>query len=81
MTIRGGMTKLMGLLKTDNETQIKYTYLKSSGVEKGHAGKDVFCDTMPSPQWATECNGGSFKPGTFQKAAGKWKDIQHKEEK
>ena len=55
----------MDLLKTDNDTQIKYTYLKSSGVEKGHAGKDVFCDTMPSPQWGTECNGGTFKPGPF----------------
>lgn len=65
MTISGGMSQLKHLLQTDNETQIKYTYFKSSGTEKGHAGKDIYCDTMPSPQWATECNGGTFKPGTF----------------
>lgn len=53
MTIKGGMTQLQQKLMTDNETQIKYTYLKSSGTEKGHAGKDVYCDTMPSPQWGT----------------------------
>jgi sphingomyelin phosphodiesterase len=79
MTIRGGMSQLKSRLQTDNETQIKYTYLKSSGTEKGHAGKDVYCDTMPSPQWSAECNGGTFKPSSFEKVAGKWRDLQHKQ--
>jgi sphingomyelin phosphodiesterase len=32
MTIAGGMSQLKKLLQTDSETQIKYTYLKSSGT-------------------------------------------------
>jgi hypothetical protein len=51
MTVKSGMTSFMNKMKTDNNTQIKYTHFQSSGTDKGHAGKDVFCDTTTSPQY------------------------------
>lgn len=53
MTVSGGMTQFQQSLKNDNATQIKYSHFRSSGTDSGHAGKDVYCDTMPSPQWST----------------------------
>jgi len=38
-------------MEKDDATQIKYTHLRSSGTEKGHAGRDVFCDTVSSPSY------------------------------
>ena len=65
-------------MEKDNTTQIKYTYLRSSGTGKGYAGRDVFCDTTSSPSYNAACNGGIIKPSLFDKAAGKWKDLEHK---
>jgi hypothetical protein len=65
-------------MEKDNATQIKYSYLRSSGTETGHAGRDIFCDTTSSPSYEAVCNGGTFKPSLFDKAAGQWKDLQHK---
>lgn len=65
MTVRGGMTQFRDKLTNDNETQIKYTYLSNSGMGQGHSGKTVICDTTTSPQFSTECNGGTFKPSQF----------------
>lgn len=65
MSVTGGMTKLHDLLKTDAGTQITYTYLRSSGVEKGQAGKDVICDTTTSPSYSAECTGGTFQASPF----------------
>jgi hypothetical protein len=72
------MTTLREKLRNDNETQIKYTYLRSSGTEKGYSGKDVWCDNTSSPQYEAECKNKTLSPGTFDKVAGKWKDLQHK---
>lgn len=51
MTIRGGMTTLREKLEKDNATQIKYSYYRSSGTEKGEANRGVYCDTTTSPQF------------------------------
>jgi hypothetical protein len=72
------MTELRNRLENDSSTQILYSHLRSSGTEAGHAGRDVYCDTMSSPQYETECQGGSMKPSLFDKVSGKWKDLQHK---
>jgi hypothetical protein len=72
------MSELRQKMEKDPETQIKYSYYRSSGTEKGHAGRDVFCDTTSSPSYETACSGGTNKPSLFDKVAGKWKDLQHK---
>jgi hypothetical protein len=49
------MTQLRERLEKDNATQILYSYLRSSGTEKGHAGRDIYCDTQSSPQYVAQC--------------------------
>ena len=78
LTIRGGMTQLRERLEKDNATQILYSYLRSSGTEKGHAGHDIFCDTQSSPQYEAQCHNKTMKASNFDKVAGPWKDLQHK---
>jgi hypothetical protein len=65
MTVKGGMTYFMNKLKSDNATQIKYTHYRSGGIEAGSAGKEAFCDTSTSPQYESQCYGGSFKKSSF----------------
>lgn len=72
------MTELKEKLEKDNATQIQYSYFKNAGTEKGHAGRDIYCSTLSSPQYSAECRGDSGKPGLFEKVSGKWKDLQHK---
>ena len=76
------MTKLQDKLKNDNQTQITYSYLRSSGTEKGHAGKDVYCDTVSAPQYGPLCHNGTLqkskKKDWFKALAGPWKDLLHK---
>ena len=60
MTIRGGMTQLQHKLKTDNATQIMYSFLRSSGTSAGHAGQDVYCDTVSAPQYGPLCKNGTL---------------------
>lgn len=77
MTIRGGMSEFREKMEKDNATQIKYSYFRSSGTEKGTAGRAVYCDTTTSPQFQAECSNSTFKPSAFEKAAGDWKDLLH----
>ena len=78
MTVQGGMSTFRQRLETDKDFQIQYSYLQDSGVSKGHAGRDVYCDTTTSPQYSAECRGKEHKPGQLEKAAGPWKDLHHK---
>lgn len=80
MTIEGGLTTLMKKLKSDNKTQMTYTYLRSSGVAPGETGKDIICDATTSPQFEADCLGKSLHKNGFDKVAGRWKDLKHKED-
>ena len=78
MTVQGGMTQMRNKLRDDPEFQKLYTRNKSGGQSEGKSGKSVFCDSMTSPQYGSECNGVSFKQPSFEKYAGPWKDLKHK---
>ena len=63
-----------------------YSYLQSSGVEKGHAGRSVYCDTVTAPQYGELCKNGTLfedynkkNKDLFSRAAGPWKVLIHKE--
>jgi len=52
----------------------------NSGLDNGHAGKDVFCDTMTSDTFNIECMGtAKQKKNLFDRVAGPWKDLKHQE--
>jgi hypothetical protein len=65
MTIRGGMSVLREKMENDNETQVKYSYFRSSGTEKGTAGRAIYCDTTTSPQFHAQCSNSTFQPSPF----------------
>lgn len=35
------------------------------GLDKGNAGRDVFCDTLTSPQLQADCMGQKFVKSQF----------------
>jgi len=77
MSIKKGMTAFGNKLKTDSETQIKYTHYQRSGLYPGKIGHEAFCDTMTSSTFVSECLGTSYKKSLFEKIAGPWKDLKH----
>ena len=77
------MTDLRAKLRDDPEYQIIYSHLRSSGVDKGHAGKDVYCDTTTAPQYGQFCRNGTLlgkkkEKDLFNRVSGPWKDLVHK---
>lgn len=50
MTLKGGMQKVYEKMENDPQTQKLYTYLMEGGLNEGHSGKGVFCDTLATPQ-------------------------------
>lgn len=68
-------------MQTDKDTQITYTYLRSSGTQKGESGPKVWCDTVSSPQFGSECHSSPTKKkqDLFTRVAGPWKDLVHQE--
>ena len=38
-------------LEKNQDFQKQYWYLRNSGVTKGKAGRDVYCDTTTSPEY------------------------------
>lgn len=79
MTISGGITEFYQKMKTDEETQKTYWHMRRSELQPGKAGKEVFCDIMPSEKTYAECMGQQFKLSAFERLIGGWKDLKHKE--
>ena len=57
MTVEGGMTEFRNKLRDNKDIQILFTHYKSGGESKGESGLNVFCDTMSSPLFHSECVG------------------------
>jgi len=50
MTLKGGMSTVYQKMENDPATQKLYTSLMDGGLNDGHSGKAVFCDTLATPQ-------------------------------
>ncbi len=65
MTVSGGMTELYHRMENDPETQKLYTYLIRGGLSKGTSGRNVFCDTLTTPEFYSECMGQKYQQSKF----------------
>lgn len=79
MSVNVGMTAFNAKMRDDPETQKKYWYYRRSALEEPKAGREVYCDTMTSDTYYAKCMNSTYKPSLFEKVAGNWKDLQHKE--
>jgi hypothetical protein len=79
MSVAGGMTDFNAKMRDDPEIQKKYWYFRRSGLEVPKAGREVYCDTMTSDTYYAKCMNSTYKPSLFEKVAGQWKDLKHKE--
>ena len=57
MSVEGGMTQFRNKLRDSKDFQILFTHYKSGGESKGYSGMSVFCATMSSPLFHSECVG------------------------
>ena len=80
MSVKGGMTVMRNKLRDSPEVQKLYQHNRSGGLSAGGPGLSVFCDAMSAPEFQSQCMGnGPLKPSKFEKAAGPWREIKHKD--
>jgi hypothetical protein len=65
MTIRGGVTEFYSKMKDNEQFQKTYWHLRNSELDPGKAGKEVFCDLMPSQRAYADCMGVPYKLSPF----------------
>lgn len=64
-------------LRSDNETQIKYTYHKRSELSPGSPSKTINCETYATTEMVKKCESGKYQKETFDKFAGPWRTLNH----
>ena len=52
-------------MENDPETQKIYTSFIRGGLSKGTSGRNVFCDTLTTPQFYSECMGQKYQKNKF----------------